>query len=189
MSNPSLLFAIGGISMSFAGFGGLFVALRPHGAEWQRHEVGQLSGIILFALTAMFGALLLVPIASLIGESIAIRLLSAGVLVVAFYSHQVRLGTSWVRWPQVQSDLSRREQIGRVAFATVAIVEQVLLLVSVAFPSQSLYELALITMLATPALVFVWVVTQMRSRQGPGPSPRRLPSDHQRDAAGRAAHR
>jgi hypothetical protein len=166
MSNPSLFFAIAGISMSFAGFAGLFVALRPHGTEWQRHEVGQLSGIILFALTALFGALLVVPLASLIGESTAIRVLSAAVLGLAFYLHQVRVGTSWLRWSQVRGIVSRQEQVGRVAFASVAIAEQTLLLVNVLFPSQELYELALIMMLATPALVFVWLVTQMGSSTG-----------------------
>lgn len=166
MSNPALFFAIAGISMSFAGFAGLFVALRPHGTEWQRHEVGQLSGIILYALSALFGALLVVPMASLIGESTAIRVLSAALLALTFYLHQVRVGTAWLRWSEAQANPSRQEQVGRVAFATVAIVEQVLLLVNVFVPSQELYELALIMMLATPALVFVWVVTQMGSSAG-----------------------
>ena len=37
MSNPSLFFAIAGISMSFAGFAGLFLALRPHDTEWEKY--------------------------------------------------------------------------------------------------------------------------------------------------------
>jgi hypothetical protein len=52
-------------------------------------------------------------------------------------------------------------------FAFVAIAEQVLLLVNVVMPMQELYELALIAMLGTPALVFVLVVTQLGSRTRP----------------------
>jgi len=167
MSNPALFYAIAGISMSFAGFASLFLALRPHDAEWQRYEVGQLGAIVLFALTALFSALLVVPIASLIGAPTALRATSAAVLVVAFYAHQIRVGTSWLKWSQVQSDLSRRELVVLVApFALVAVAEQVLLLVNVFFPTQELYQLALIMMLATPALVFVVVVAQFGSSSG-----------------------
>jgi hypothetical protein len=162
LSNPSLFFAIAGISMSFAGFAGLFLALRPHDAALQRYEVGQVNAIVLYALTAMFSALLVFPIASLIGEGMALRLMSAAVFVLAFYGHQVRVGTSWLRWSQVQGDLPRGEYLIWVApFALVAIAEQVLLLVNVFAQNQELYELALITMLITPALVFVRVVTQL----------------------------
>lgn len=166
MGNPSLFFAIAGISMSFAGFAGLFLALRPH-TEWQKYEVGQINAIVLFALTALFSALLVVPLASLIGESVAIRAMSAAVLVLAFYMHQVRVGPSWLKWSQVRSDLSRRELVIEVApFAFVAVAEQVLLLVTLLQPTQELYELALIMMLATPALVFVLVVRQLGSSRG-----------------------
>jgi len=73
LSNPTLFFAIAGVSMSFAGFAGLFLALRPHDTAWKRYEVGQLNTIVLFALMTLFGALLVVPLASLIGESAALR--------------------------------------------------------------------------------------------------------------------
>jgi hypothetical protein len=45
----------------------------------------------------------------------------------------------------------------------VAIAEQTLLLVNFLVPTQELYELALILMLGTPALVFAWVVTHLES--------------------------
>ena len=48
-------------------------------------------------------------------------------------------------------------------FACVAVAAQVLLLSNVIAPSQDLYELALIMMLASPALVFVVVVTNLMS--------------------------
>jgi hypothetical protein len=167
LSNPSLFFAIAGISMSFAGFASLFLALRPHDAAMRRYEVGQVNAIVLFALTAMFSALSVFPIASLIGEPMALRLMSAVVLVLAFYGHQIRVGTAWLRWTQVQSDMPRREfWIWLTPFAVVAIAEQVLLLVNVFAQSQELYELALITMLVTPALVFVRVVTQLGANAG-----------------------
>ena len=167
MSNPSLFFAIAGISMSFAGFAGLFLALRPHGTEWQGYEIGQINAIILYALTTLFGAMLVVPIASLIGESAGLRVMSAAILVPAFYGHQVRVGTAWLRWAQLRSDLSRRELVVEIApFALVAIAEQALLLVNLLVPTQELYELALIMMLGTPALVFAWVVTHLDSSGG-----------------------
>ena len=162
MSNASLFFAIAGISMSFAGFASLFLALRPHDAALRRYEVGQVNAIVLYALTTLFSALLVFPLASLIGEATALRLMSAVIFIFAFYLGQIRVGTSWFRWSRVQSDLPRGEfWIWVAAFAFVAVAQQVLLLATVFAQSQELYELALITMLVTPALVFVRVVTQM----------------------------
>lgn len=88
MSNPALFYAIAGISMSFAGFAGLYVALRPHDAAWEAYEVGQVSTIILSGLTALFGSLLIVPLADLIDEFAALRAMSVALLVVVFYGHQ-----------------------------------------------------------------------------------------------------
>jgi hypothetical protein len=162
VSNPSLFFAIAGISMSFAGFAGLFLALRPHDAAMRRYEVGQITAIVLFALTAMFSALLVVPIASLVGEATALRVMSAVVLAFAIYAHEIRVGTSWLRWSKVQSDMPRREfWMWLAPFGLVAVTQQVLLLVNIFAPSPELYQLALITMLVTPGLVFVRVVTQL----------------------------
>ena len=165
MSNPSLFFAIAGISMSFAGFAGLFLALRPHDAQMRRAELGQLNAIVIFALTALFSALLVVPLSSLMTEESALRTMSAVVLVLSFYGHQVRVGTSWLRWRAVDRSMSQRDLLVNAApFAVVAIAEQLLLLANVISPSQDLYGLALIAMLGSPALVFVYVVTQMNAR-------------------------
>ena len=167
MSNPALFFAIAGISMSFAGFAGLFLALRPRDAKWEMYEVGQVNTIVLYALLTMFSALFVVPLASLIGEFTALQVMSAVVLALAFYAHQIKLGTSWVTWYQVRRGLSRRDLAMEVApFAVAAIAEQVLLLANLVAPSQELYELALITMLVTPALVFVIVVIRLGSTAG-----------------------
>jgi len=105
-----------------------------------------------------------VPISSLIGESAALRVMSAALLVLALYMHQVRVGTSWLRWSEIRTYASRREQVINYApFACAAVAEQVLLLVNLLAPRQELYELALIMMLATPAFVFVLVVTNLMS--------------------------
>ena len=165
MSNPALFYAIAVISMSFAGFAGLYLALRPHDAAWEEFEVAQVRTIILYGLTALFGALLIVPLADLIGESPALRVMSAGLLVVAFYGHQVRLDTSWTRWPKVRHDLSGRALIIEMApFALVAVADQALLLANLVAPAEGLYQLALTFFLATPALVFVTVVSRFGSR-------------------------
>ena len=167
MSNPALFYAIAGVSMSFAGFAGVYLALRPEGAEWKAYEGAQLSTIILYGLTTLFGALLIVPLADEIGESPALRVMSAALLVVAFYGHQFRAGTSWTRWPKLRDDLSRRELLIEMApFVLVALADQALLLANVIAPSEGLYQLALVAILATPALVFVTVVTRLGSSEG-----------------------
>ena len=164
VSYPALFYAIAGVSMSFAGFAGLYLALRPHDAAWKAYEVAQVNAIILYALTSLFGALLLLPLADLIGESLALRLMSAGVLVVVFYGHQIRAETSWTRWPRVRHDLSRRALIiEMVPFVLVAVADQALLLANLVAPTVGLYQLALIMILGTPALVFVLVVSRFGS--------------------------
>jgi hypothetical protein len=150
--------------MSFAGFAGLYLALRPQGEAWKAYEEAQVSTIILYGLTTLFGALLIVPLADLIGESPALRVMSAVLLVVVFYGHQIRSGTSWTRWPKVRGDLSRRELLVEMApFALVAVADQALLLANLVTPKEGLYQLALVLILATPALVFVTVVSRFGS--------------------------
>jgi hypothetical protein len=164
MSNPALFYAIAAISTSFAGFAGLYLALRPQDAAWKAYEVVQVRTIIFYGLTTLFGALLIVPLADLIGESLALRVLSAGLLVVVFYGHQVRLDTSWTRWPKVRDDLSGWALVVEMApFVLVAIADQALLVANLVAPSEGLYQLALILILATPALVFVTVVSRFGS--------------------------
>ena len=161
MSNAPLFYAIAAISMSFAGFAGLYLALRPQGAAWEEYEVAQVTTIILYGLTTLFGALLFVPLADLVGESPALRVMSAAILVVVFYGHQVRFGTSWTRWPRIRHDLARRALVIQMApFVLVALADQALLLANVVAPTEGLYQIALITILATPALVFVTVVAR-----------------------------
>ena len=120
--------------MSFIGFAALFMALRRHDAEWQAYEVGQVNCIVLYGLVTLFGG------------------------------HQVRVGTSWLRWSRIQNYECRRAQVTSIApFACVAVADQVLLLVSAIAPNQELFELGLIMMLATPALVFRLVVCELMS--------------------------
>jgi predicted transporter len=150
--------------MSFAGFAGLYLALRPQDAAWKEYEVAQVRTIIVYGLTALFGSLLIVPLADLIDESLALRVMSAGLLVTVFYGHQVRSDTSWTRWPKVRCDLSRRALIIEMApFVLVAVADQVMLLANLVAPTEGLYQLALILILATPALVFVTVVSRFGS--------------------------
>jgi hypothetical protein len=165
VSNAPLFYAIAAVSASFGGFAGLYLALRPRDAAWEDYEVAQVRTIIVYGLTSLFGALLIVPLADLIDESSAFRVMSAGLLVVVFYGHQVRSDTSWTRWPAVRRDLPRRALIVEMApFVLVAVADQVLLVANLVAPSEGLYQLALIFILATPALVFVTVVSRFGSR-------------------------
>jgi hypothetical protein len=161
LSNLSLIPAIAGISMSFAGFAGLLLAVRPKDSPWQRSEIGQINAIVGYALTALFSALFVVPLASVLDVATAIRFTSAAALVIGFYQHQIRVGTAWSRWHKIER-LSRRQWVLEGgAFMVLAIVEQLLLLANVVQPSQELYELALATMLGTPALIFLVVISQV----------------------------
>ena len=156
-----MLFAIAGISMSFAGFAGLYMAFVPRDSGWGGRQRGQIMSIITFALTAMFSALTVVPLASLLGAETAIRAMSAVVLVVEFYSHQLRIGTAWTRWNRLES-LNRRDfWILGAPFALLAIVEQLLLVAAFLQASQDLYALALIAMLGGPGYVFTIVGAQI----------------------------
>lgn len=151
-----------GISMSFIGFAALFMALRRHDAEWQAYEVGQVNCIVLYGLVTLFGGLLVIPISSLTGQVAGFRVVSVALLAIAFYMHQVRVGTSWLRWSRIQNYTCRRAQVTSIApFACVAVADQVLLLLSAITPNQELFELGLIMMLATPALVFRLVVCEL----------------------------
>jgi hypothetical protein len=164
VSNPFFFLTMAAVSTSFAGFAGLYLALRPHGAAWEEYEVAQVTTIILYGLTTLFGSLLLVPLADLIGESLALRVMSAAVLVIVFYGHQVRSRTSWTRWPKIRHDLSRRAlTIEMAPFVLVAVADQALLLANLVAPRVALYQLALILILATPALVFATVVARFGS--------------------------
>ena len=165
MSNAALFYAIAAVSTSFAGFAGLYLALRPPGAAWKEYEVVQVGTIIVFALTSLFGALLIVPLADLLSESAALRLMSAALFVVVFYGHQIRRGTSWTHWPRVRHDLTGRAlRVEMAPFVLAAVADQALLLACVVAPSESLYQLALACILATPALVFMTVVSHFGSR-------------------------
>jgi hypothetical protein len=161
MTNLGTIPGIAGIAMSFAGFAGLLLAVRPKDSPWHPAEIGQVNAIVGYALTALFAALFLVPLASLIGVTQAIQVTSAGALAVAFYQHQLRAETAWTRWRQLER-LSRRVWlIEGGGFVVLAIAEQLLLLANVVQPSQELYELALTTMLGTPALIFLVVISQV----------------------------
>jgi hypothetical protein len=165
VNNPALFYAIAAISTSFAGFAGLYLALRPPGAAWEEYEVAQVTTIILYGLTTLFGALLIVPLADLIGDSLALRIMSAGLLVVVFYGHQVSTAASWTRWPRVRHDLSGRALVMQMApFVLVAVADQAVLLANLVAPKEGLYQIALVLILATPALVFVTVVSRFGSR-------------------------
>jgi hypothetical protein len=164
VSNPALFNGLAGVSISFAGFAGLYLALRPQGAAWKAYERAQVSTIILFGLTTLFGSLLIVPLADLIGESPAFRVMSAALLVVVFYGHQIRPATSWTRWPKVRDELSGRALLIEMApFVLVAVADQALLLANLVAPKEGLYQIALCAILGTPALVFVSVVSRFGS--------------------------
>ena len=65
---------------------------------------------------------------------------------------------------EVRHDLSRRALIIQMTpFVLVAVADQVMLLANLVAPTVGLYQLALILILATPALVFVTVVSRFGS--------------------------
>lgn len=158
MSDASFFYAVTGISMSFVGFTGLINALRPRGEAWRPLELLHLNVTVLYAFATLFAALSAVPLAGLLGQADALRSLGTAMLVVT-----IGLGIY-----QLARDRALRPASGvptplRAIFA-LAITSQSLLFLGTALTAHpSTYQIALVLMLAIPALAFGYVLTQLRS--------------------------
>src|SRR5438094_9203732 len=69
--------------MSFAGFAGLMNALRRHGETWEPMELYQLRIIVAYAITTLFGSLLVVPFVEMLGQHDGVQWLGALMLIAS----------------------------------------------------------------------------------------------------------
>ena len=156
MLDEAFFLTVAGLAMSFAGFAGLMNALRRRGETWEPMELYQLRIIVAYAITTLFGALLVVPFVELFGQHDGVQWLGALMLVAS-----LALGVGNVR-----SDLrgghgtvlSRRV---RATFTTITVVGLIALAGTVVTGAPALYRLALILMLAMPAGTFAYVVARI----------------------------
>jgi len=147
---------IAGLAMSFAGFAGLMNALRRRSETWEPMELYQLRIIVAYAITTLFGSVLVVPFVELFGQHDGVQWLGALMLIA---SSALAVGN-------MRSDisgghgtvLSRRV---RATFTTITVVGLIALVGTVITGAPALYRLALILMLAMPAGTFVYVVARI----------------------------
>jgi hypothetical protein len=156
MESTGILTTLASVSMTFVGFTALLIALRggrPQGS-WDAFQRFQFTIVIAHSLTAVFGSLGVIVIAGLIGEVPALRLAGAALAVIAI----VLANFARTRSRLVRPGERRRDRVpflGAVFAATLAfLVESVV-------PNLALYELGLLLLLVTPALVFRFVVTNL----------------------------
>ena len=83
MLNEGFFLTIAGLAMSFAGFAGLMNALRRPGETWEVMALYQLRIIVAYAITTLFGALLVVPFVELFGQHDGVQSLGALMLIAA----------------------------------------------------------------------------------------------------------
>jgi hypothetical protein len=147
---------VAGLAMSFAGFAGLMNALRRRGETWEPMELYQLRIIVAYAITTLFGSLLVVPFVELFGQLAGVRSLGALMLIassalgIGNMLSDLRGGHGTV--------LSTRV---RATFTTITVVGLIALVGTVITGAPELYRLALILMLAMPAGTFAYVVARI----------------------------
>ena len=156
MLDEGFFLTLAGLAMSFAGFAGLMNALRRRGETWEPMELYQLRIIVAYAITTLFGALLVVPFVELFGQHDGVQSLGALMLIAS-----AALGIGNMR-----SDI--RGGHGRVlgtrvraTFTTITVVGVIALVGTVITGAPALYRLALILMLAMPAGTFAYVVARI----------------------------
>jgi hypothetical protein len=147
---------VAGLSMSFAGFAGLMNALRRRGETWEPMELYQLRIIVAYAITTLFGALLVVPFAEVFGQHDGVQWVAALMLIGSFalaagnLRADLRGGHGTV--------LSTRV---RATFTTITVLGLIALVATVITGVPAVYRLALILMLAMPAGTFAYVVARI----------------------------
>jgi len=147
---------VAGLAMSFAGFAGLMNALRRRGETWEPMELYQLRIIVAYAITTLFGSLLVVPFVEMLGQHDGVQWLGALMLVAS-----LALGLGNMR-----SDIRGGHGVVlstrvRATFTTITVVGLIALGGTVITGAPALYRLALILMLAMPAGTFAYVVARI----------------------------
>jgi hypothetical protein len=156
MNDESFFLTVAGIAMSFAGFAGLMNTLRRRGEAWAPMDLYQLRIIVAYAIATLFGSLSTIPFVRLFGEREGLQWLGLVMVIVAAalgignMLGDIRLGHG----------TSVRTRV-RAAFAAITILGLVAFLGTAIGGALSLYQIALILMLAMPAGTFVYVVARI----------------------------
>ena len=151
--DPQILPAIAGVGMSFAGFVGLFAALRQRSGSWSPIEVHMIIGIVTAGLGVVLFALAPIPLAGLFGAPGVLRIASAAFLGFALFTgvRQARRGRRLAP-----------DQRGRaLAFGFVGALTLVVLGPAIYTGRVELYELGLLVGLLVPVLNFTFVVSDL----------------------------
>src|SRR5437870_13902537 len=82
--DEAFFLTVAGLAMSFAGFAGLMNALRRRGETWEPMELYQLRIIVAYAITTLFGSLLVVPFVEMLGQHDGVQWLGALMLIASF---------------------------------------------------------------------------------------------------------
>lgn len=157
MPDTGILTPIAGISMSFAGFAGLFIALRgKREGGLGAFELLELNTIIGYAFAVLFGSLGVIPVSRIVGEDASLRL--GGILLLGFAVASALYQRRGGRSVSPIDPLRVRENVPLVL---VGLSQAFVFGVVALFPHRELYELGLLFLLATPALVFQYVLRHL----------------------------
>ena len=142
--------------MSFAGFAGLMNTLRRRGEAWAPMDLYQLRIIVAYAIATLFGSLTTIPFVGIFGERDGLRWLALVMVVVGYalgignMLGDIRIGRGAAIPTRVRAVFAAITILGLVAFLGTAVTG-----------ALSLYQVALILMLAMPAGTFVYVVARI----------------------------
>src|SRR5687768_16232795 len=142
--------------MSFAGFAGLMNALRRPGETWEVMALYQLRISVAYAITTLFGALLVVPFVELFGQHDGVQSLGALMLITAS-----ALGIGNMRSDPRGGHGTVLSTRVRATFTAITVVGLLALVGTVITGAPAVYRLALILMLAMPAGTFGYVVARL----------------------------
>jgi hypothetical protein len=150
MSSQSYLLSIAGMAAGFAGFAGLVSAFRRGGEEWTSTELWRLRLIVRFCFSAVFLAVVPIPLFALINDQRAtVRIASLLIAVVIAFDSMTLLPYAIRTWPG-----DRRVFLPAAIDGAFGLLQ----LVNALFGSLGIYELGLIQLLARPADIFLRVL-------------------------------
>ena len=145
-----------GLAMSFVGFTGLMNALRRRVDAWTQMELYQLRIIVAYALATLFGSLLTIPFAELLGPHDGVQRLA---LVMFIVSAALGIGNLLADIRQGHGMVLPMRV--RATFTTITLIGLLALLGTAITGAPAFYRIALILLFAMPAGTFAYVVARI----------------------------
>jgi hypothetical protein len=156
MSDAGILPPIAAIGMSLAGFAGVIAALLRGTGEWRPLDLLLIRTQVSYGFAAVVFALVPFPLATLVGESLSMRVASLALLVFA------------AGWGFVGARASRRTGLSwrrRLPFTAFAPIHLGVVFWCALDPRRPVYELALMTLLVYTMPVFFFALTELRQQR------------------------